>query len=147
METRFTTNATLDEIVALIETRIAEHTRPGLMPFRTVRKNSDYSNSKYERPMVLVFPTSSELDDAGQCVGDDLLGVELAVFVNGPDGEANTNDLIDYADALRSLFLDHDRLENSWDISIGMVEYFSLGSTTEKMASLQLECKASVVRG
>ena len=25
-------------------------------------------------------------------------------------GEANTNDLIDYADALRSLFLEHDRI-------------------------------------
>ena len=46
----FTTNATLDEIVALIGSRISDHTRPGLMPFRTVRKNSDYSNSKYERP-------------------------------------------------------------------------------------------------
>ena len=64
--------------------------------------------------------------------------MEIAIFVAGPTEEQNTLDMISYVDCLESLLADYPETESLYDILTENAEYFSRGSTIEKMARIMV---------
>jgi hypothetical protein len=139
---KFDTNKSLKELRELIRDHIHEYIADidGLQGIMGIYTSADYSNSYREKPYITVYPTDSEVEDSGQCLVVKRLVVEIAIFVAGPTEDQNTLDMISYVDCLESLLADYPETESLYDISTENAEYFSRGSTIEKMARIMVEC-------
>jgi hypothetical protein len=138
---KFDTNKALKELKELIMDQIDDYIASvdDLQSIRGVYASSDFSDSSREKPYITIYPTDSEIIESGQCMVEKNLIVEVAVFVAGPSEEQNTLDMISYSDCIESMFTDNSETASLFDIKTTGVEYFSRGSTIEKMARIMIE--------
>lgn len=138
---KFDTNKALKELKELIVDQIDDYIASidDLQSICGVYASSDFSDSSREKPYITIYPTDSEIIESGQCMVEKNLIVEVAVFVAGPSEEQNTLDMISYSDCIESMFTDNSETASLFDIKTTGVEYFSRGSTIEKMARIMIE--------
>jgi TolB-like protein len=147
LDKSFSTQAILEEILELVKTKLPDYLDIETRPIKTAKLSSDFTNSKYERPLILVFPTDSESEDSEQCITEDSLSAEIAILISGTDEIRNTREVIDYGDSTRSLFLKYNSVEHAYDIKAPTARYYTGGTVTEKMVGITIECKARTARG
>lgn len=114
---------------------------------KKIREGTDFTTSSFQKPYVLVSGANLDSEDTGECIMEDLLIVRIGAYVEGKDDETSLKRSYEYADAIRSVFIDNDRLDHSYDIRPTAVDYYPGGTTNEKLCIVELEMKQQITRG
>ncbi|MGH0051928.1 MAG: hypothetical protein ACQ5SW_00875 [Sphaerochaetaceae bacterium] len=141
----FDTQAQTNEIVELLREELPKYL--DVTPPKTVTDGSDFVLSSYAKPYVLVSAANLDSEEDGQCILQDLLVVRIGAYVVGADDKDSLTRSYQYADAIRSVFIDNDRLEYSYDLMPTAVDYYPGGTTNEKLCIVELEMKQRIARG
>jgi hypothetical protein len=141
----FDTQAQVQEIVDLLKTELPKYL--DVTPPKTIKDGTDFVTSSYAKPYVLISAANLDSEEDGQCVLEDLFVVRIGAYVVGSDDKDSLMRSYQYADAIRSVFIDNDRLEVSYDLKATAVDYYPGGTTNEKLCIVELEMKERIARG
>lgn len=108
---------------------------------------SDFVANMYAKPYILVPAINLDSDIEGQCTVEDVLVVSVGAYLEAPDDRTALIWIFQYADAIRSVFLENHRLDHSYDIQSTHVEFYPGGSANEKLCIVELEMKQQITRG
>lgn len=143
----FDTNAQVQDVVDILASQLKDYLDVELPVYTLVRNGSDFANSSYAKPYVLISAATLDSEEDGQCTIEDLFVVRVGAYVEAPDDETSLIWICQYADAIRSVFIDNDRLEHSYDVKPTSVDYYPGGTTNEKLCIVELEMRTRVARG
>lgn len=143
----FDSNAQVQDVVDVLSLELPDYLDVDLPAPTLIRNGSDFANSSYSKPYVLVSAGNLDTEDDGQCILEDLLAVRIGAYVEAPDDEKSLFWSCQYADAIRSVFVDNDRLEHSYDVRPVAVDYYPGGTVNEKLCIVELELKTRIARG
>ena len=143
----FDSNAQVQDVVDILELELPDFLDEGVPAPSIIRNGSDFVNSSYPKPYCLVSAGNLDTEDDGQCILEDLLMVRIGAYVEAPDDERSLFWSCQYADAIRSVFVENDRLPHSYDVRPVAVDYYPGGTVNEKLCIVELELKTRVARG
>ncbi len=144
---KFNTLEQVNDVVEILNSNLASYLDSPVPPPTIIAIGSDFVSSMYAKPYVLVPAISLDCEDDAQCMVEDTLTVSVGVYLEAPDDKTALEWIFQYCDAIRSVFLDNDRLEHSYDIKTTHADFYPGGSANEKLCIVELEMKQLITRG
>lgn len=143
----FNTEDQIGEVVQLLIDELPLYLDTETPTPKKIREGTDFTTSSFQKPYVLVSAANLDSEESGECLLEDLLVIRIGAYVEGKDDETSLKRSYEYADAIRSVFIDNDRLDHSYDIRPSAVDYYPGGTTNEKLCIVELEMRQQITRG
>lgn len=104
----------LEKVQRFIKTNLPEYLiQFKATPLKDVLIGNDYQSISNPSPFILVYPSSTALDEEEQGICTIIFTVAIGVFIKGLDKDKIDKDILDYSSALLSLFANNDRIQES----------------------------------